>query len=89
MSIVDELRTKCTWCEPCDACVILMEQAAQEIEGLRETVCEMPDLLMAIHDVMLDILAMRQGRPSAFVGSDRLEYLTEQCREAAEKSRKA
>ena len=34
MSVVDELRTKCDWCEPCDQCVVLMENAAQEIDRL-------------------------------------------------------
>ena len=34
--LVTELRTKCETCEPCDSCVVLMEQAAQEIERQHE-----------------------------------------------------
>lgn len=40
--IADELRTKCDWCEPCDACVVLMEKAAQEIERLEAIVDRLP-----------------------------------------------
>jgi hypothetical protein len=45
------------------------------------------DLLMACHDVMRDLLAMRQGRPSAFISNERLEQLAEECRELAEEAR--
>lgn len=41
------------------------------------------DLLMACHDVIRDMIAIRQGRPSAFVSSERLEKLAKQCSEAA------
>ena len=61
-----------------------------EMERLRAIVDRLPktaDTLMACHDVIRDLLAMRQGRPTAMVGSGRLEQLAEECREAAEQAR--
>ena len=38
-----ELRGKCDWCEPCQACRELMVRAADEIERLREEIrCARP-----------------------------------------------
>jgi hypothetical protein len=61
-----------------------------EMERLRAIVDRLPktaDTLMACHDVIRDLLAMRQGRPTAMVGSRRLEQLSKDAREAAEKAR--
>ena len=39
--LVGQLRTSCVWCQPCVDCAMLMLDAAEEIERLRNEVADL------------------------------------------------
>jgi len=85
--IVDRLR-----CHAADTSLCLYSreeyaEAVHEIERLKSILSGHAELITQCADSLSDWVAIREGRPAAHVGTDRLREIVESARSAAEKAR--